>query len=206
MSPSAVPAKRTSMRGFSLVEVLMVVTIIAILSAVALPAISGYIRNYAIKGAAQQVAGEIQTARAKAINKNCNLGVLFVIINPNQYRYVIEDDLVPPVVATRVALSTLLTAPYAERQGPLRTLPQNIQFGTSCAGLPATVAQGFRFNRLGAWCYPGSDATNCPTLDAGSNFAYYDSAAGSTICLTQIGSALTRTVTVTPGGRALVQP
>ena len=44
-----------------------------------------------IKGATQQVAGEIQAARNKAISKNVNLGVVFVTLSPTTYQWAVED-------------------------------------------------------------------------------------------------------------------
>ena len=53
----------------------MVVAIVALMAAVALPNIGQYVRNYRLKGAAQSVAGELQAARSRAIMTNTNAGV-----------------------------------------------------------------------------------------------------------------------------------
>ena len=81
--------------GFSLVELLIVWGIIGAMAAVALPSVARYVRNFRIKGATQQVAMEINVARSKAIMKNVNLGVLFAVVSPTQYRWVVEDDQIP---------------------------------------------------------------------------------------------------------------
>src|SRR5688500_10873357 len=93
--------RSVSTAGFSLIELLVVMAIIVIMTAVAVPAISRYFQNYKIRGAVQAVGGEITTARNKAIMKNVNFGVVFLIESdaqgrPTRYQYLIEDDQTPP--------------------------------------------------------------------------------------------------------------
>src|SRR5262245_44460033 len=97
--------------GFSLIELLAVVGIIAIMAAVSVPAIGRYIRNYQIRGATQQVASEIQTARNKAIMKNTNRGVAFLTLDDKSYRWAIEDDQTLALIGQRVALDTIFPTP-----------------------------------------------------------------------------------------------
>ena len=77
--------------GFSVVELLIVVAIIIIMAAVALPNIGQYLRTYTIRGAAQTVTGDLHSARSKAFMSNTNAGVSFVVVDGNSYRLVQED-------------------------------------------------------------------------------------------------------------------
>lgn len=186
--------------GFTLIELLVVVAIIAIGAAIALPAIADYIKNYKINGAAQQVAGEINHARNLAIGKNVNLGVVFMTLSPTTYQYVIEDDMnVPPAYSTygaRPALTAL--AADANQAGAVRSLPDLIQFST-----PAPNDSGFRFNRLGSWCDPGSSTLCGPDLGAGQNFVV-NGVNGATMQIRETTTGLTRTISVSNGGRVTV--
>ena len=115
---------RNDQRGFSLIELIIVVGIIAVMAAVGLPAIGRYFRNYQIRNAAREVAAEIQAARTKAIMKNVNWGVIFVTLSPTTYRYIIEDDPANPSTRTLNVL------------GPIRTLPGDVR---SAAAEPVSV-------------------------------------------------------------------
>jgi hypothetical protein len=175
------------------------------------PGIARYIRNYQIRGAAQAVAGEIQTARAKAINKNVNFGVVFLTVDTQTYRYAIEDDMTNGNSGVRPAVATLLAANDPAQVGPARLLPPGIIFGTGCTGFAANDS-GLRFNRFGSWCDPGTGT--CPAIGTGQNLvmnpnqatALITGAVGTTICLVQPMTGLRRTVVVAPGGRVRVQP
>src|SRR5262245_5297362 len=186
--------------GFTLVEVLVVVAIIAIMAAVALPMISRYIRNYRIRAASQAVASELTSARTKAIMKNVNLGVVFMTLSPTTYRWVIEDRQDTP--AARQPISVILgsAAQAAEQAGPIKTLPERVQFG----GCPGFVPndRGVRFSRLGTWCDLG--AGTCPDVDTGV-LLVQTAGANATICLFEIDTNLTRTLTINASGR-VVEP
>jgi Tfp pilus assembly major pilin PilA len=200
---------RPSTAGFSLVEVLVVAGIIMVLAAVGAPAIANWARNYQIRGATQALAGEIQTARTRAISKNANLGVSIVVENVTTYWTHVEDDQTVPRVTARQQLD--LAAPD-NVQSVRHTMPEGIEFALTPADCPAVAGfapgdYGFRFNRLGAWCDPGGGGA-CPDVDiagATTNAVFSTGAAGSIICLIERRSGLSRFVTITPGGRVQAQ-
>jgi type II secretory pathway pseudopilin PulG len=195
--------------GFSLVEVLVVVGIIMVMAAVGAPAIANWAKNYQIRGATQTLASDIQTARNRAISKNVNLGVAIVVEDADTYWTHVEDMQSLPKLTARQQLD--LAAPV-DVQSTRRRLPAGIEFALTAADCPvlpgfAPADYGFRFNRLGAWCDPGGGGA-CPDVDiagATANAVFTVGATGSTLCLLERQSGLSRTVTVTPGGRVLAQ-
>jgi len=193
-------------RGFTLVEMLIVVAIVAVMAAVALPNIGQYIRNYKIKGAAQEVAGELQAARSRAIMSNTNLGVSFVVLDRDTYRFVQED----------------IPATDTQRFSALRKLPSGVIFVPSGFTDPGPT---LRFHRLGGFCNPAAlsgscraavpaaerfSATEASQLDAATmdgNYIGSDPGATGTmeIRVRETATNLERTVRIAPGGRVLPQ-
>lgn len=206
------PKVRTapSASGFSLIEIIVVVGIIMVLGAVMAPAIANWARNYQIRGAVQNLAGDIQTARNRAISKNANQGVSIVVEDVTTYWTHLEDDQTLPKTTARQGID--FAAPDAA-QSVRRTLPEGIEFALNAADCPvvagfAPADYGFRFNRLGAWCDPGAGGA-CPEVTitgATVNAVATTAAAGSTICLVERRSSLSRFVTISPGGRVQAQP
>ncbi len=198
-------SKQCRQAGFSLVEMLIVVAIIMIIAAVALPNISGYMRTYTIRGGSQAFAGEVQSARSKGIMGNTNAGVSFVVVDRDSYRWILED------------------LPAAEQLGPLHDLPTGVEFE------PTTVANSgpsVRFNRLGGYCNPADPGSGCgaaaavvctaPESLAGGRCAYGPGlsfvepqlvpSGAVEVTLWERSTDLRTTVRLVPGGRVYQNP
>ena len=195
MKPMTKSLRRKTETGFSLVELMVVVGMIGILAAIGIPAIGAYIHNYRIKGAAAQVAGELQTARSRAIKRNATLGVVLLIVSPTSYRYVIEDDMTPTPTfsAVRNNISTLLGDP--NEIGPVKTLPPGIVFNTV-----GPTIKGLRFGHLGTACNPGSTGDCANNVDSGVA-EIVPAGTDWLIRVADPAKALSRNVRITPSGR-----
>ena len=78
-----------SMRGFTLLELMMVMAITAILLVIAMPNLSKWKEEHEINGQAQKVYFDMKLARATSIQNNNNVLVTFDIVK-NIYK--VHDD------------------------------------------------------------------------------------------------------------------
>jgi prepilin-type N-terminal cleavage/methylation domain-containing protein len=193
--------------GFTMVELLMVVAIMAIAGAVAVPQVAAYLRTYAIRKSAEEIKAQIQSARTKAIMKNVNHGVVFLVLSNTTYQVVIEDDVTCiPQNPVRRTITDLLTnlAACADpslpnpQLGPLGTLPDGVQFVQPTGANDS----GLRFDRLGQWVDPGDD--DGFAIGTGAPMMTNTAGTGSVVTVQEISTGLERSIQVSPGGRVMI--
>jgi type II secretory pathway pseudopilin PulG len=198
---------RRHLRGFSTLELLVVIGIMGTVAAIGLPRLITFVKLSQIRGAASSVASELTSARAKAIQKNVNFGAVFVIRSATSYQWVLED--LPGALATRQDINGTTAL-----KGLLQNLPVGVQFDTSCpvpSGETFSAAdRGLRFNRFGGWCDPDSSTPECPDLPTTGTLPtaplLMNGSSGTLICVYQPRTSLRRWVWVSPGGRVQAQP
>ncbi len=83
----------TRSRGFTLIEIMVVITIIAIVSAASIPMGLNFVRHYKVTGATQNVAAQMQMSRGQAVKRNTNRGILlnFNYPQPGMYQFTSLD-------------------------------------------------------------------------------------------------------------------
>lgn len=67
---------KSSGRGFTLMEVLMVIAIAAIMATFAVPAMGDLVRNARVRGAGQELRAALVRGRSEAINRNTQVRVV----------------------------------------------------------------------------------------------------------------------------------
>lgn len=67
---------RTNQLGFTIIELMITISVIAILAAIAMPSFADFLERNRIKGAAESVKAEFQYARSEAIKQSCENGTV----------------------------------------------------------------------------------------------------------------------------------
>lgn len=78
--------------GFSTVEILVVVAIISIMAAIAIPNFLAYLPKSRLSGAARVIAGDLAAARMAAVKQNCRASITFNSDNHSYYIWVDENN------------------------------------------------------------------------------------------------------------------
>jgi type IV fimbrial biogenesis protein FimT len=76
--------------GFTIVELATVIAIVAVISAIAVPNLYGWLPDYRLKNAARELFGELQQAKLSAIKDNADFSINFAT-SPG-HRYTIPAD------------------------------------------------------------------------------------------------------------------
>ncbi len=81
-------------RGFSLIELLTVMAVIAVTAAISIPLGLNYVRHFEVQGAGQNVASQMQLTRAQAVKRNARRGIVlnFNYPNPGEYQFTTLDE------------------------------------------------------------------------------------------------------------------
>jgi len=79
--------------GFTMAELMIVIVIIAILSAIAVPSIINWLPNYRLKSAARDLFSNMQKARMQAVKENGDIVMMFDAgTNPGFYYFDTDNN------------------------------------------------------------------------------------------------------------------
>jgi len=78
--------------GFTLMEMLVVIAVLAVMAAIAIPSFMSLLPGMRLNGAARQVMTDLLDARMNAVKNNNEFKVFFGSPSANQYQILDDDD------------------------------------------------------------------------------------------------------------------
>lgn len=168
--------------GFSLIELVVVVSILAVLLALALPSFSEWIRNNQVRSAAESLRDGLQLARSEAVKRNARMRFQLVstldagcaISATGPYWIVNAGAAVSPAGACNAAPSPT-TAPAVVQASPATAAAARVTFAVNAAGSANAVTA---FDASGRQV-----GTSNPTTTPGSPAFYVDVSSTGALCL-----------------------
>jgi type IV fimbrial biogenesis protein FimT len=100
--------------GFTLIEVMVVVAIIALVTMLGLPSYRAWIHNTQIYNAAESVQNGLQKAKAIAVKQNTNIEFVMTTTTPPSWRIQLPGNNLPCPVVPGTTLTTLLECSTSE--------------------------------------------------------------------------------------------
>jgi type IV fimbrial biogenesis protein FimT len=88
-------ARCLGQEGFTMVELMIAMGIIAIMAAIAVPSIISWLPNYRLKAAASEMISNFQKAKLEAVKRNTDVVITFTKANATQagsYQIFVDDN------------------------------------------------------------------------------------------------------------------
>lgn len=126
--------KMRSSRGYSVIEMLVVVAIIGVLSLVTIPAFMNFQRRNAVRSALRSFTSDIRSCRQHAITKNAYVRVQF----RNQREYTVWQSRNFGTSWQELQMGTL------DQGSNVRTLPETLAFSANTYNDSDTTVDGLR--------------------------------------------------------------
>lgn len=152
-----IQSRITANRGFSLLEMVIVVVVLAIITAIAQPRYAAAVSRYRASAAAQRIAADLSLAQAKARYLSTSRVVVFTVAT-STYQLTGEADLSHPASTYTITLS----------DKPYKATLVSVNF----AGAAQVTFNGYGVpNSGGTIVVSAGNATNTITIDADTGVA-----------------------------------